>query len=484
VPETTPAVGGGDAPAPHVTDPPGLPDLRPPGAPLPPPPEVGGAPSDSEVGRGLRAVAWFKRFAKLWGFLLFCIFVVYVFRAVVLPFIFAILVAYILAPLVDRLARLKVGRRTLPRGVAVIVIYINLITVLALFFGYFIPKLSGDFARLFREAPQLFHRLNEEVLPRAGAWIDTNLGAGAAPAEPPEPGPEATAPHQVLVEPTGDGRLRIDLTGLELEVEQGPNGKLIIAPPKAEVADSGGEGKWERSIKQWFAERVKTTESESRRVLEYGQAFVAGVITGIARLVLVLMVAAFILIDLQRLRAFIRSLVPVQYQADYDHIVGGVDRGLAGVIRGQLLICLINGTFTYLGLWIFKVKYPLLLAGIAAMMSLIPIFGSILSSIPIVAIALVSSGTFDLRQGLFVLGWIILIHLVEANFLNPKIMGDAAKIHPVLVVFALIAGEQSYGLVGALFAVPVALIIQTTFVYFRRRQFRAPRPRRLAEQEP
>ena len=58
---------------------------------------------------------------------------------------------------------------------------------------------------------------------------------------------------------------------------------------------------------------------------------------------------------------------------------------------------------------------------------------------------------------------------VEANFLNPKIMGNAAKIHPVLVVFALIAGEHSYGLVGALFAVPVASIIQTIFMYYRRR---------------
>jgi predicted PurR-regulated permease PerM len=124
---------------------------------------------------------------------------------------------------------------------------------------------------------------------------------------------------------------------------------------------------------------------------------------------------------------------------------------------------------TYIGLWLFKIKYPLLLAGIAAVMSLIPIFGSILSSVPIVAVALISSGTFDLRKGVLVLGWIILIHLAEANFLNPKIMGNAAKIHPVLVVFALIAGEHSYGLVGALFAVPVASIIQTIFVYYRKR---------------
>ena len=192
---------------------------------------------------------------------------------------------------------------------------------------------------------------------------------------------------------------------------------------------------------------------------------------GIGRLFLVLMVAAFILIDLDRIQGFLRSLVPERYQVDYDRIYVGIDRGLSGVIRGQLVICLINGLFTYIGLLIFHVKYPLLLAAIAATMSLIPIFGSILSSFPIVAVALISSGSFDLRKGIGMLAWIIGIHLIEANLLNPKIMGNAAKIHPVLVVFALIAGEHSYGLVGALFAVPVASMIQTIFVYYRRRGF-------------
>src|SRR5207237_9340386 len=100
------------------------------------------------------------------------------------------------------------------------------------------------------------------------------------------------------------------------------------------------------------------------------------------------------------------------------------------------------------------------------------LFGCGLSSVPIVAIALIASGGFDIFRGLKVLAWIIGIHQVEANFLNPKIMGGAAKIHPVLVIFALIAGEHSYGLVGALFAVPVASIIQTIFIYYRKR----PRP--------
>ena len=61
----------------------------------------------------------------------------------------------------------------------------------------------------------------------------------------------------------------------------------------------------------------------------------------------------------------------------------------------------------------------------------------------------ISSATFDLKKGVLVLGWIILIHLFEANLFNPKIMGNAAKIHPVLVVFALIAGKQDLDLYRA-----------------------------------
>lgn len=426
-----------------------------------------------------RTIAWLRRFAKLWGFALFCIFVVYVFRDVALPFLFAILVAYILAPVVDRFSRLRLGARPFPRALAVLVVYINILAALGLFIGYFIPKLSADFARLFREAPQLFARLNREVLPRAGAWVDRNLGAGDT-AEVDAVAPRsAPAPHvgtAVIVEPIAGGRFRIGLDNLSLEVIPQQDGKYLIAPPRSEEAEVATGGKWERSIKKWISERVASTEGESRRAIEYGQKFVTAVVSGIGRTFLVLMVAAFILIDLQRVKLFLRSLVPDTYQADYDRIVVGIDRGLSGVIRGQLVICLINGALTYIGITIFHVKFPLLLAGIASIMSLVPIFGSILSSVPIVAIALISSGTFDIGRGVSVLAWICGIHLIEANFLNPKIMGDAAKIHPVLVVFALIAGEHSYGLTGALFAVPVASMIQTIFVYYRRRGFERPRP--------
>jgi predicted PurR-regulated permease PerM len=214
-------------------------------------------------------------------------------------------------------------------------------------------------------------------------------------------------------------------------------------------------------------------ESQAGDVLRAGQAVVTGVITMIMNLVLVLMVAAFILIDMDRVHAFARGLIPGRYRPDYDVIVTGIDKGLNGVIRGQLAICVVNGILTYIGLLIFDVKYAFLLSVLAAIMSLIPIFGSILSSIPIVAMAMVSSEHgVDVVRATFILLWILGIHFIEANFLSPKIMGSAAKMHPVVVIFALIAGEATWGLVGALFAVPVASIIQTLFVYFRRQAWK------------
>jgi putative heme transporter len=97
--------------------------------------------------------------------------------------------------------------------------------------------------------------------------------------------------------------------------------------------------------------------------------------------------------------------------------------------------------------------------------------------VPIVIVALVSGNEgVDILRGVIMVLWITGIHLIEANVLNPKIIGTAAKIHPVLVIFALFFGEASYGLVGALLAVPILSAISVIFMYFYRKRWReAPR---------
>ena len=114
---------------------------------------------------------------------------------------------------------------------------------------------------------------------------------------------------------------------------------------------------------------------------------------------------------------------------------------------------------------IFIPKYAFVMAMLAGVMSLIPIFGTIISSIPVVLVGLtVSFGT-----AVGVLAWILGIHFIEGNFLNPKIIGTAAKINPVIIIFVLVAGEHTFGIPGALLAVPVTSVVLTLvgFTYSR-----------------
>jgi predicted PurR-regulated permease PerM len=421
-----------------------------------------------------------RRFFKRWGFALFIPVVAFLFRDVLLPFVFAIVVAYILAPVVNRLARVRFGRRTMPRGAAVLLCYVVLLSSIALFVGAFLPRLSGDIARLGSEGPRLWDRVNDEWTPRFAHWLEERV-----PSLVPEDKGEIAPPPEVLVgepppppgtvftmTPMPSGDYALQLVGRGVEVVHLDDHHFVLKPHEEQPPRRLQDVLRERLMK-WVA----GLEGQLGDVIRFGSALVTGAIEVLMKLVLVLMVAAFILIDLERLHSFARGVIPMRHRPDYDVIVAGVDHGLNGVIRGQLIICLVNGLFTFIGLVIFDVKYSLLLSMVAGIMSLIPIFGSILSTIPIVALALVSTDHgVDLPKAVFILLWILGIHFIEANILNPKIIGGSAKMHPVLVVFSLIAGEHTFGLVGALFAVPVASIIQTLFLYFRKQAWKTDQP--------
>ena len=415
-----------------------------------------------------------QRSARLWGFLAFAILVVVLARHVILPFIFAALLAYILAPLVDRMSSSPDGRKRMPRGLAIIICYIVLISFIVGFMAVLLPRLSNDAARIGREAPGLYEKLNDEWAPQMARWLEERFPSMAPDANVPEeqpivadvPMPPGTA---FVITPLPDGQFAIQLSRAGLDITPTENGAYNITP-REEVAQPVGI---EDKIRAWAAKALSSLESELGDFFKFGRTLVVAFIQSVFTFFLVLMVCGFILLDTNKIHDFARSLVPSGSRDDYDVIIAGMNRGLSGVIRGQLLICLINGVLTYIGLTIFGVKYALILSMVAAIMSLIPIFGSILSTIPIVLAALVSGDEgIDLTRALFSLGWIVGIDFIEANFLNPKIIGDQAKMHPVLVIFALIVGESSYGLTGALLAVPAASMIQVLFMYFRKKAWK------------
>jgi predicted PurR-regulated permease PerM len=177
-------------------------------------------------------------------------------------------------------------------------------------------------------------------------------------------------------------------------------------------------------------------------------------------LLLVFMITGFLLVDSERIKKFFLNMIPQNDRKSFENFLSRLDQRLSGVVRGQLTICLINAILTLIGLLIFNINFAFILATIAGILSLVPIFGSIISTIPIVLVALTSSPITALAALL----WVIGIHTLEANFLNPKIMGDSAKIHPILIILSLVAGERFYGMIGALLAVPIMSIIVTIFM--------------------
>jgi predicted PurR-regulated permease PerM len=430
-----------------------------------------------------RSLAWFGeggamwRFATRWGFPLFVLLILFLGREVLLPFVFAGLIAYILAPVVHWMADRSDGTRRMPRGLAIVACYLVFISLVAGFLFLLVPRLSRDVARLGSEAPGLYKEINEQWTPHAARWLEGRfpslVGVKAAQEEP-AAGPDVPPGTAFIATPVPGGGYAMQLTPGGVDIKLLPDGSYHVQTHEAHTEPASLEDKLRAFVKR----ALVGLQSQLNDLLRLGQSLIAGFIRGIFLFFFTLMIGAFILIDLEKVHGFLRSLFPMNVRDDYDIIIAGIDRGLSGVIRGQLLICVINSVLTYIGLLVFGVKYGLILAVVAGLMSLVPIFGSILSSVPIVIVALASgSEGIDVFRGVAMTLWIIGIHIIEANVLNPKIIGTAAKIHPVLVIFSLFLGEHTYGLVGALLAVPVLSAISVLFMYFYRKAWKdAPRP--------
>lgn len=354
---------------------------------------------------------WLRRYRTLVAFVLITILALYAGRDVLLPFALGMFVVYILAPAVRWVTAQQIrGDRHIPRWAAVLLVYACLITVIWIFSVTALPQLLDEMARLVREAPQFFQDVRTTWVPAANARLQQLLG-------------------KVFPASEGGGPV------LDLNVQ--------LAAALQTAAESA--------------------LAHATGALKLGRTLVTGIVGAFVTTVLTFMIAAFVLIDLDETHGFFRSLVPERHGGNYDDLLVRLDGGLAGVIRGQLLICFVNGCLTFIGLWLIGVPFALILAIVAGTLSLIPIFGTIISTVPAVSIGLTQS----FMTGVAVLGWILGIHFIEANFLNPKIIGTSAKIHPAVVVFALLVGEHSFGLVGALLAVPMASMIQTVFLFVR-----------------
>ena len=130
---------------------------------------------------------------------------------------------------------------------------------------------------------------------------------------------------------------------------------------------------------------------------------------------------------------------------------------------GQLLLMLIIGTMTFIGLVLFDVQYALPLAFFAAILEAVPIIGPMFSAIP--AFFVVASRSFV--QGGGILFMYLVIQQLENNVIVPYVMKRTVGLHPVVTLIAITIGGKLGGVIGVLISVPIALFIETVILEVR-----------------
>jgi predicted PurR-regulated permease PerM len=136
---------------------------------------------------------------------------------------------------------------------------------------------------------------------------------------------------------------------------------------------------------------------------------------------------------------------------------GEIDEVLAGFIRGQGMVCLFLALFYALGLWLVGLKYGLIIGLLTGVFSFIPYIGMALGMC--VGLAVAAFQFQDLIMIGLVAGVFALGQFIEGNLISPRIVGDRIHLHPVWIIFAVLAGTVLFGFLGTLLAVPVAGVI-------------------------
>jgi predicted PurR-regulated permease PerM len=368
---------------------------------------------------------------------------------VLLPFVLALIIAYVLTPLVERCERAKI-----PRAVSILLVYAVTFALLYFSIAAVAPRIYSETVKLVRDAPAMGQNLAAQWGPRIEDWVQGLFGRADPPTLIEK---QDNSAFSVIKRP--DGSFGFELgTGIEVVQEDARRWRIVPVEEKSIAKFKLSELLTDGTNRFFYY-----IQSNALELIRVGQVVVSKVARSIFLLFMTLMVAGYIMHTRDQIIGFFRSLPPPRARPGFDRLIWRIDRGLSGVVRGQLVICAVNGVLSAIGFWMFGLKYWVILAIVAGIMSLVPIFGSILSSIPAVVVGL----TQDFWTALWVLLWIIGIHQIEANLLNPKIIGVAAKIHPVLVVLALLIGEHFFGLWGALLAVPVLSLLQSIFNHFR-----------------
>ncbi len=174
-------------------------------------------------------------------------------------------------------------------------------------------------------------------------------------------------------------------------------------------------------------------------------------------LILTPLVAFFMMKEWPNITAWVESMYPRQHAALIRSLLKKIDIKVAGFIRGQILVAFMLGVIYALALTIAELNYGFLIGIGAGLFSIIPLVGSTLGLVAGLVVAWFQTG--DITYTAIIGGIFMAGQFIEGNFLAPKVVGDSVGLHPLWIMFALLAGGSLLGITGMLIAIPVAAIV-------------------------
>lgn len=188
-----------------------------------------------------------------------------------------------------------------------------------------------------------------------------------------------------------------------------------------------------------------------------------GVAGGMLNILLTIVISIYLLVDGARAVELIRSGIPRSRREQFSSTMDILQRVVGGYIRGQILLCTIIGIIVGVGLFIIHFPFAVLMGVLTFITEFIPVLGTIFAGTVAVLLALTQGGWI---MAVEVLIFFVLVHLFEGYFLAPRLIGNAVKLNPAIMLIALTIGSELFGVFGAIFAAPTAGLLQAFFTVF------------------
>lgn len=167
----------------------------------------------------------------------------------------------------------------------------------------------------------------------------------------------------------------------------------------------------------------------------------------------------YFLCDGNKIYTKILLVLPTEKRGITNKILSDIDRVLTRYITSQLLLSGVIGLLTFILLLMLKVKFPLWISILNAILNIIPYFGPVFGAVPAVIVALLDSPV----KALWVILGMFVIQQLEGDILAPKMTGDSTEMHPFVIIILLLIGDNFGGFIGMILVVPIAVIIKVLY---------------------